>query len=58
MISSQNDIQEAAQYGADIFGTLIGMKAYVRNLSLRHDFDGTSASMEITLVPNYESPQR
>ena len=48
---SQKEIMDAAQYAADIFGSLLGMEGHAKNLEMRMEFGLTSVTLEIVLTP-------
>lgn len=46
------DVEEAGKYAADIFGSLLGMEGHVRQIDIRMDFDGTTATLQVLLLPD------
>jgi hypothetical protein len=46
------DVEEAGKYAADIFGSLLGMEGYVKQIDIRMDFDGTMATLQVLLLPD------
>jgi hypothetical protein len=52
MATAQQDLNEAAQFAADIFGTLLGMQGYAMSFDMRIDHDRTTVTLEILLTPD------
>jgi hypothetical protein len=51
MTTAQQDMIEAAQYAADIFGALLGLHGYATDMRMDFSHDRTTVSLEILLTP-------